>query len=112
MISRFIYFIRIHPWLKAFGFICVLCGKNKKSPVFFQDRGLIENINPHNILTPKTVRGHPGRSSGSPTSVRLPSHAVRDQWLEPTEIGPCFSQGRDYSGGSAPDLNGIPFAWM
>jgi len=59
---------------------------NKKSPVFFQDRGLIGDINPHNILTPKTVRGHPDRSSGSPTSASLPNHGMRDQWPELTEI--------------------------
>ena len=42
----------------------------------------------------------------------LPSQPrLRDQWhCFGSEYGPL--QGRDYSGGSAPDFNGIPFAWM
>jgi len=67
-------FIIENPWSKFLISAESPAIKNyKKSPAFFEDRGLIGNINPHNILTPKTVRGHPGRSSGSPTSVRLPS---------------------------------------
>ena len=60
-----------HPFPLSYSSVPLL--NNKKSPVFFQDRGLIEYINPHIILTPKTVRGHPDRSSGSPIPVRLPS---------------------------------------
>jgi hypothetical protein len=40
MISRFIYFIRVHPGLKAFDFLCVLCGKNKKIPGLLSRPGI------------------------------------------------------------------------
>jgi hypothetical protein len=55
-------------------FFCALLGDStKKIPSLLKDRGLISAINPHIVLTPKTVREHPGRSSGSPPSVSLPS---------------------------------------
>jgi len=35
-----------------------------------------------------------------------------EQWLFLAEALTLKNQGRDYSGGSAPDFNGIPYAWM
>src|SRR5512142_1769743 len=56
----------------------------KKIPSLLQDWGLINEINPHRILTPKTVREHPCRSSGSPTSSAFPTGS--GQWRSLTEV--------------------------
>ncbi len=41
-----------------------------------------------------------------------PSQLVLNQWLLSAEALTLSVQGRDHSGGSAPDCHGIPFAWM
>ncbi len=41
-----------------------------------------------------------------------PSQLVLNQWLLSTEALTLVLEGRDHSGGSAPDCHGIPFAWM
>ncbi len=91
------------------GFSAVNSQKNPRSSL--QDRGLIGCINPHRILSPKTVREHPNRSSGSPLPARLPNR-LRSVARFGRDIGPAFTRDRDYSGGSAPDSHGIPLAWM
>jgi len=49
-----------------------------------------------------------GWSSGSPAlSAAFPLHLYMQQWRTKAERVP-FLQGRDYSGGSAPDFNGLP----
>jgi hypothetical protein len=52
-----------------------------------------------------------GRSPGSPGSAGLPISLARGQWLGLAEHSLCCdSQRQEYSGGSAPDLDGIPLA--
>lgn len=83
------FFLSVHVFS---AFVCVhlrtnrtcpslrpLWSKNKqKNPrSSLQDRGLISIINPHRILTPKTVRERPGRSSGFPFSAGLPGGLLK-----------------------------------
>ncbi len=83
----------------------------QKSPAFRRRLGIKRCINPHRILTPKTVR----ESSMQVFWLSLPcrpSQLLLNQWHTSAEALTLISQGRDHSGGSAPDLDGIPFAWM
>jgi hypothetical protein len=100
----------LHPLPLLYSSIKKPDGKTKKSPPSQEDGGLIDNINPHQVLTPKTVREHPCRSSGSPLAACLPNR-LGSVACSGSKYGPMLL-GRDYSGGSAPDFNGIPFAWM
>src|SRR5512145_1586330 len=68
-------------------------------------------ISPHIVLTPKTVR-ETSRQVFWLSLFCRPSQLIFNQWLTSAEALTLLSQGRDHSGGSAPDLHGIPFALM
>src|SRR5512145_2623222 len=68
-------------------------------------------ISPHIVLTPKTVR-ETSRQVFWLSLFCRPSQLIFNQWLTSAEALTPLAQGRDHSGGSAPDLHGIPFALM
>jgi hypothetical protein len=68
-------------------------------------------ISPHIVLTPKTVRETSRQVFWLSLPCR-PSQLIFNQWLTSAEALTPLARGRDHSGGSAPDLHGIPFALM
>src|SRR5512145_2606814 len=68
-------------------------------------------ISPHIVLTPKTVR-ETSRQVFWLSLFCRPSQLIFNQWLTSAEALTPLSRDRDHSGGSAPDLHGIPFALM
>lgn len=69
-----------------------------------------DGINPHRILAPKIVRETSMQVFWLSLPCR-PSQLMINQWLASAEALTLSFQGRDHSGGSAPDWHGIPFAW-
>jgi hypothetical protein len=93
----------------------VLTNKNQKSPSSL----LLEGLHPvfftlsvyQPVLSPRSaavVLEKAGLLASPP--VRRPSHWVKtQQWLTELNRFPYFKKGRGYSGGTAPDFNGIPY---
>ncbi len=67
--------------------------EHKKTQSSLEDWGLIDTINPHQVLTPKTVREHPCRSSGSPFAVRLPNSGTSQWHVLAAGMAQCYGPG-------------------
>ena len=93
-----------HPWLSVFRFRPT---KNPQSSG--EDWGLTGIINPHRILTPKTVR-ETSRQVFWLSHPCQPSHPdISGQWLDLTEInGLALSKAGITAAGPLPILTGFP----
>jgi len=82
-----------------------------KIPAFLGRLGIKVHINPHMILTPKTVRETSRQVFWLSPSASLPSHALHDQWPLSTDGWPCLRKAGITAAGPL-RFHGIPFAWM